>query len=76
EDEINEYYSFKENITNTFNNFEDYISNSYNKLSNCLIEDKKQNLFLMSRERISEIKQITNNFNDLFYSYLHVLNVQ
>ncbi|SPJ10350.1 leucine-rich repeat protein [Plasmodium sp. DRC-Itaito] len=76
EDEINEYYSYKNYRSNIMNNLEDYISSSYNKAGNVLIEEKKKHLFLQSRERIEEIGKIVNIFNDLFYSYLYIIRVE
>ncbi|SCQ16289.1 leucine-rich repeat protein [Plasmodium ovale] len=76
EDEINEYYSYKGNRSNLLNNLEDFISSSYSKAGSYLIEEKKKHLFLKSRERISEIGKIVENFNDLFFSYLNILQVK
>ncbi|KYN98596.1 leucine-rich repeat protein [Plasmodium reichenowi] len=76
EDEINEYYSYKNYRSNIMNNLEDYISSSYNKAGSILIEEKKKHLFLQSRERIEEIGKIVNTFNDLFYSYLYIIRVE
>ncbi|ETW55261.1 hypothetical protein PFUGPA_03081 [Plasmodium falciparum Palo Alto/Uganda] len=76
EDEINEYYSYKNYRSNIMNNLEDYISSSYNKAGSILIEEKKKHLFLQSRERIEEIGKIVNIYNDLFYSYLYIIRVQ
>ncbi|SOV76573.1 leucine-rich repeat protein [Plasmodium sp. gorilla clade G3] len=76
EDEINEYYSYKNYRSNIMNNLEDYISSSYNKAGSVLIEEKKKHLFLQSRDRIEEIGKIVNIFNDLFYSYLYIICVK
>ncbi|SBT33748.1 leucine-rich repeat protein (LRR8) [Plasmodium ovale wallikeri] len=76
EDEINEYYTYKGNRSNLLNNLEDFISSSYSKAGSYLIEEKKKHLFLKSRERISEIGKIVENFNDLFFSYLSILHVK
>ncbi|KEG01918.1 leucine-rich repeat protein [Plasmodium vinckei vinckei] len=76
DDEINEYYSYKGKRSNILNNLEDYISSNYNKLGNFLIEEKKKYIFLKSRERILEIGEIIDNFNNLFYSYLCVLHAE
>ncbi|SOV22672.1 leucine-rich repeat protein [Plasmodium sp. DRC-Itaito] len=76
EDEINEYYSYKNYRSNIMNNLEDYISSSYNKAGSVLIEEKKKHLFLQSRDRIEEIGKIVNIYNDLFYSYLYIIRVE
>ncbi|CRG99513.1 leucine-rich repeat protein, putative [Plasmodium relictum] len=76
EEEINEYYIYKGYRSNVLNNLEDFISSSYNKAGNFLIEEKKKYLFLKSRERITEIGNIVDIFNDLFYSYLYLLHVK
>ncbi|CRG96849.1 leucine-rich repeat protein, putative [Plasmodium gallinaceum] len=76
EEEINEYYIYKGYRSNVLNNLEDIISNNYHKSSSFLVEEKKKYLFLKSRERIVEVENIVDMFNDLFYSYLYILHVK